>query len=205
MPESPIAKMIAGHYAMMLCCLFYLAWWSVAFHPHSTGAYRGWQLVLLLAVLGSAFLGILLITYGIRAIPETPVISTLAVCSFGMLSYFVLLFVTSQVFQRISTAELFLIVTWAVLEFSVINSLYGTNFLPHGDIAVCTIILAATIIGLMSYMMYYSLDEMPAYYCGMVPLLVDAAAMWLIVRKISSVSKDGFQWIVFFMSRRRAP
>lgn len=185
MPESHIDKIIAGHYAMILCCLLYLAWWRVAFHPHSTGAYRGWNILLLLAVLGSAFWGILLIAFGIRAIPETPVISPLAVCGFGILSYFVLLFVTSQIFHRVPMAELFLITAWAVLELSVVNALYGTMFLPSGDIMVFVVIIVATVVGVASYMMYYTLDDMTAYYCGMVPLVADAAAMWLIVRKMS--------------------
>ena len=186
MPESPIDKIIAGHYAMILCCFLYLVWWIVAFHPQSTGAYRGGQLILLLAVLSSAFLGILLIIYGIRAIPEAPAMPPMGVCLIGFMSYFALLFVTSKVFHRVPTAELFLIVAWAVLELAVVNALYGTTFLPHGDITAIAIILTATAIGLAAYMMYYSLDDMTAYYCGMIPLVVDAVAMWAIIRKIVS-------------------
>ena len=120
-------------------------------------------------------------------IPETPAMPFIAICCLGVLSYLILLLVTSQVFHRVPTAELFLMTAWAVLELVVVSALKGTVFLPPGDITIYAIIFIATGIGLAAYMAYYSLDEMLAYYCGMVPLLVNMAAMWVIIRKISSM------------------
>jgi len=94
----------------------------------------------------------------------------------GAVAYLLLLGVTAGLLGRKPTSELLLIVLWAVMETAVVHALYAADFLQAYTIPA-VIIIGATILGLVAYLLYYEIDEQSAYYWGMVPLITDAAAM----------------------------
>lgn len=175
---APMRMIGAGHGIMVLCCLFYLAWWSIAFRPGETvSAVSGRAGCLLLLTVGFAAAGILCNAYGIRGmqIPnDTNDVKWILMV--GAVAYLLLLGVTAGLLGRKPTSELLLIVLWAVMETAVVHALYAADFLQAYTIPA-VIIIGATILGLVAYLLYYEIDEQSAYYWGMVPLITDAVAM----------------------------
>lgn len=76
------------------------------------------------------------------------------------------------------TTELLLIVAWAVLEAMVVAVVVLSGLAAEGAALWCALAIAfATAVGLGCYLVYYHLAPWPAFYCGMVPLGLDALAM----------------------------
>lgn len=93
-------------------------------------------------------------------------------------AYFILFAVTYLIFKRPVTTELFLIVGWAALALSEINTLYGIGRFSHQlSLIFLVIIVAATLISLVCYVLYYNLGNYAGYFDGMVPLCTTALVM----------------------------
>lgn len=171
-------KIIYGNLVLIVCCAFYLAWWILAFRPE--GASGGMKTKLLL---GGAFitgiLAIYLTVSGIRGVSNTTeLIPARTIIITGIVVYIVLLLVTSIAMKRPVTTELLLIIGWAMLEISAVNVTYGGGNIGHSTaIVLCTVIIAAVVISMICYMLYYKLEADTGYYTAMVPLITEAAAM----------------------------
>ena len=184
----PIKSMAAGHAAMVLCYLFYIAWWYVAFRPDAEGSVLSGRAGLLFwLTLGSGVIGVLLIGYGIRMVPETDELTTKTLCIIGIAAYIVLLDITVFVFHRQATSELMLIVAWATMEVASIHAVCQSGYLNWQSAVINAIIIAvATLIALVAYLLYYRVDEWTAFYFGMIPLLTDAVAVVLMMGYVAS-------------------
>lgn len=81
----------------------------------------------------------------------------------GIIAYILLFTITYFFLKRQVTTELFLIIGWAVLELSVINTLYKTEYFSFGGaVAFCIITAAAVLISLLCYISYYKLEKTAA-------------------------------------------
>lgn len=169
----------AGQGALMLCCLFYAAWWYVAYNPKINESPFGGILFWITFDFGIA--GIYLNICGIRHLDNLK-----QICFIGGAAYIALLAVTVLIFQRQVTAELFLIVAWATLETAAIFAAFNED-IPQ--ILLITV-AAVTIFAIIAYLLYYKLDEMTAFYLGLVPLISDAICAAVIA--ISIVCKFNF-------------
>ncbi len=162
-----------GNILLMVCCLFYLAWWIVAFHPNTPS--KGLQTGLLLAAATAAGIAAVVLTVkGMRAIPhEAKLFPTNSILWGGIAAYFVLLAVTSLFFKRQVTTELILIVGWAMMEMSEIDALYGAGrFGLKAAVILSVVIGFAAVISLICYVLYYRLELTAGYIDGMVPLII---------------------------------
>lgn len=180
-----MARVISGQVLLVICCIFYLIWWSISYRPgivvNRAGGING-VLLLITAVCGLA--GMVLSLYGANALPGSgraklsgPVI---IIC--GIAAYFVLLAVTSRLFDRPVTTELILITGWAMLELTVISRMNVSGGLSDGRFWLALVIIAAAFaVSMILYVMYYRMDPMPAFYAAMVPLITEAASMSAIV------------------------
>ena len=175
-------KVVLGQSSIILCCVFYLIWWSRCYRPGVTvnriGGVNG-LLLLITATLGVA--GVLL---SLRPIPEVrehiipPHVTLIA----GVIGYFVLLVITRFLFERIVTTELVLITGWTALEFTVIDRLYAAGCLERpGFTAESIVIAAAFLISMILYVAYYRMDQNLAFYAAMVPLVTEGVAMGVLV------------------------
>ena len=96
----------------------------------------------------------------------------------GITAYLILLAVTYLLFKRPVTTELFLIIGWAVLALSEINTLYGVGHFSHGLALLFVVVIGvATLVSLVCYVLYYNLADRAGYFDGMVPLLMAALVM----------------------------
>ena len=175
----PLWEFFAGNLLLLICSLFYLAWWVVSYRPNPTGGSSGMIFITAAFITGCAALA--LASAGINTLAEdssgVPVRFVLAGCA---ALFFVLLPVTSILFHRPVTSELLIIHVWAALELSAISVLYGAGRFGTGRAAAMAALVGiATVAGLISYVLYYRLGETAQYRIGMVPLATDALVMMI--------------------------
>lgn len=162
----------------IICCAFYLAWWLLAFRP--TGAIKGiktgWLLI-------PAFItGIVAVTQAVKGIQSASIDVALFPSKYilwgGIAAYFILVAVTGLLFKRPVTTELFLIDGWAMLVLLEINVLYGIGQFSQGlSVIFVIVIVVATLISIICYVLYYNLGVREGYFDGMIPLLLAALVM----------------------------
>ena len=173
--DFPVKQIFRSNILLIVCCAFYLAWWLLAFRPAGAvkGMKTGW---LLIPAFAAGIAAVILAVQGIRSAPiEAALFPGGLLLWGGVAAYFILLAVTGLLFQRQVTTELFLIVGWAVLALSEINTLYGTGrFSRRMAAPFAVVIVAAALISLVCYMLYYNLGDRAGYFDGMVPLLLVA-------------------------------
>ncbi len=157
---------------LIACCVFYLAWWLVAFHPtHGIRGFKsGW---LLIPAFIFAALSIWQITGGIGGVESGSLpVSNGIIIAAGVITYIVLLIVTSTLFKRMVTSELIIITAWTFFMFAEISAFYGLGmFTETSAIAFVAMILTAAVISLVCYVLFYDLDEAKGYIDGMIPLI----------------------------------
>lgn len=171
-----------GQILLILCCIFYLIWWSLAFHPshgnsHASGI-DGW---LLLVTAGFGLTGLAMSLIGVRDnTTANGFVSGIGILAGGMLVYMVLLFGTKTLLHRQVTTELVLIIGWAMLEIACTNTAFSLENLSRGRvITFLIIVLAATISSLIFYLLYYRVEAMLGYYFGMIPLITTGISMMI--------------------------
>lgn len=171
-------QILTGNILLIFCCVFYLAWWILAFKP--TGAIKGMKsgwLLLPAVVFGAA--AILQIVRGSGVADSQSVLfPQTAVLISGVIVYVVLLVATRLLLNRQVTTELFLIVGWTVLMFLEVNALFAQGqYSRTAAIVMLVIMVIAAVVSLVCYLLYYNLDSVRGYVDGMVPLLLIAAMM----------------------------
>ncbi|CAB1252694.1 conserved membrane protein of unknown function [Ruminococcaceae bacterium BL-6] len=173
--DLPAKQIFRSNILLIVCCAFYLAWWLLAFRPSGAvkGMKTGW---LLIPAFAAGIAAVILAVQGIRSAPiEAALFPGGLLLWGGIAAYFILLAVTGLLFQRQVTTELFLIVGWAVLALSEINTLYGTGRFSRGlAVPFAVVIVAAVLISLVCYVLYYNLGDRAGYFDGMIPLLLVA-------------------------------
>lgn len=171
-------QIFLGNLLLILCCIFYLTWWLLAFKPVNPikGMKTGW---LLLPAFAAGIAAVVLVSKGLRGTSLHPGLFPSGwVLWGGILAYAILLPVTKFLLHRPVTTELFLIVGWAVLALSEISTLYGRGVFHHGTALTFVLVIAAgTGISLLCYVLYYRLSAVSGFLDGMVPLLMAALVM----------------------------
>ncbi len=170
-------QMLTGNLLLAACCVFYLAWWLIAFKPEGAikGVKSGWLLIPAL-LLGVA--AVVEIARGSDADGQRGLLSRTAIVMGGIIAYVVLLAASSIILKRQVTTELLLIVGWTVLMFLEISGLFALGQYSRAmAIAFLVITVIVAIVSLVCYLLYYYLDSVKGYIDGMIPLLLVAAMM----------------------------
>lgn len=178
---TPLWELFTGNLLFVICSLFYLVWWIVCFRPNSSGGAVGGVFITFAFITGiTAFA---LMSVGINSLSQNSKALPIRFILFGAVAlYLILLAVTAVVFHRQVTSELLIMIVWAALELSVITVLFGNGYFSVGRTAVTTALIgAATIIGLICYVLYYRLDGTASYIDGMIPLATDAVVIAVIL------------------------
>ena len=171
-------QIFLGNILFVVCCLFYLAWWLLAFKPVGaiTGLKTGW---LLIPAAGFGIWGVVQVFRGIFAkTPASLLLDGRYILWGGVALYFILLFITITLFKRPATTELVLIVGWAMLALAEANTLFGFGLFSRARaVSFMVLIGIAAIISLACYVLYYRLDRRAGYIDGLVPLLLAGLTM----------------------------
>ena len=172
-----------GNWLMVVCAAFYLAWWRITFRPPAPeGTPLGSACIILAFITGIA--GIVLAGISMNSGSENTEragIPGIAIVIGGVVTYVVLLAVSSRLFHRQVTSELLIIIVWTVLELCALNSWYQRGKL----VFVLTVILAVMVIivaiaSLICYLQYYRVSYEKGYLIGSIPLVLTAAIMAII-------------------------
>ena len=171
-------KIILGTESLIACCAFYLIWWVLAFKPDGRKM-TTWFWLVFAAIFGLA--GVVITVMGINS--EKPGRSLFGIGPMiaGIVIYAVLLYVTSHFMHRQVTTELILIVGWAVLEISALDTMQCFNSVGGITTKTALILMAVVILmavaSMVAYLLYYGLDAVKGYIDGMIPLILIAGTM----------------------------
>jgi len=175
---QPSQRILFGNVGFAVCCVFYLAWWVLAFRPTNPiqGFRTGWLLIPA-AITGIA--GVVLIIRGALDVGFDHLLfrDTWVVVGW-VAAYIVLMLVTSRVWQRPVTSELLLITGWTALALVEVNALFGAGALSHTTSLVFVLVIAVVLVGcLVCYTLFYRLGPLPRFVDGMIPLLATGLVM----------------------------
>lgn len=169
-------ELLYGNRSMIACVLCYLAWWIVTFKPPAP---KG-------SLIGSVFLigafifglgGIFVIIHAITRISLEPVAESLIpmwiIPATGIISYVLLLAITSKLLHRQVTSELFIIIGWKVLELCFVNAMYRCGITgKEAVVGLFAGIIIVAVLSIICYLLYYKLEYVKGYYDGMIPLVL---------------------------------
>lgn len=177
-----IRAILYGNLLMVICSVFYLIWWGITFRPGAGGTAFGTICIGLAFVLG--MIGVVLTVKGLNGNRMQAQIQTIpgwGIAAGGIVTYVILLAVTSGLLHRQVTSELLIITAWAVLELSLVNFLYGVGrFTMPVALGSVLLIIAAAVISMVCYLLYYRLAPYPGFIDGMIPLIAVAVVMMII-------------------------
>lgn len=182
-------KILAGNLLFVGCCAAYLAWWSTAFRPgYEAPAGIRETLLVVTGILGIAGLALILEACAQVRGP----IRYVRMIAAGGAALIALALITMIGMHRMITTELLLIVFWTCMEICVLGALCGQGVYGRRSmILLCAAVLAAAAVSLVSYMKYYELEPMAAFYDGMVPLVVfGAVTLGISVRPLIGKSEE---------------
>lgn len=184
MTNGAFGKIIIGQILLVICCIFYLIWWSISYRPgvevKRAGGLNG---IMLLITAFCGLAGIAVSIYGVNAVQKTGhlKITGIVIVAGGIIAYVLLLLITRFLFQRQVTTELVLITGWVMLELTVISSLNGAGRLSDTRFWILAVVVAiAFTISIVLYVLYYRMKPMKAFYAAMVPLITEAVSMGVI-------------------------
>ncbi|BAK45014.1 hypothetical protein [Eggerthella sp. YY7918] len=196
MAQSDIAaqsmSLVWGNAALVACTILYLAWWLIFFNPRvpkATGVLYG---VGVACIVGAAVLGIAGVVMAVRGIAGLAPAMTQGVPPFvlavgGLVTYIVLVFVTTRFFHRPVTTELILFTGWLTLELAVLDAVFGAGGLSLGAVIGLAILVAAVMVGcLVCYVLYFNLDPFPSFIAGAVPLAAAGVASAIIALVVAA-------------------
>lgn len=170
-------EIFAGNLLLLICSLFYLAWWIVSYRPGSSSSSSG--LLYITAAFITGIAAIALMSGGIDSLSQVSdylPVKYVLLCS--ALLFILMVMVTAMGFHRPVTSELLIMHIWATLELSAVTVLYGTGRFGTVQAAAMTaLVVIAFAAGIVCYVLYYGLDESTRYITGMVPLITDALVM----------------------------
>lgn len=169
-----------GQGLLIVCCVFYLIWWGVAFHPsHGDSHTSGMDGILLLVTALFGLAGLAINMLGIVKSPSKEgLISGIVIIISGVVTYMVLFFGSGMILHRQVTSELFLIIGWSMLEVASINRSFAWEKVTVNQVVAFLVIVAvAAILSLYFYLQYYRVKPMVGYIYGMIPLITEAISM----------------------------
>lgn len=188
---EPSKQIVVGNIFLIVCCVFYLLWWIIAFKPEGAikGMRSGW-LLFPAFVFGIASIVLLVQSFHLPD-ASTSLFSNLWVLIAGAVIYIVLFAITSKCFHRIVTTELLLIVGWTVLAICEINTLFACRGIGRPlSWSLISMAILFGIISMICYMKYYDLDSKRGWICGMIPLILVAAMMVVLTLTAASDKKN---------------
>lgn len=183
--NSAFGRVIMGQILLVVCCIFYLAWWSISYRPGvSVNRESGLNGILLLITAASGLSGVALSVIGANGLPDVikPKLNGAWIAAGGIAVYIILVLVTYFAFHRPVTTELILITGWVVLELTVISAVNAAGKMTDtGFWIMIAVVAVAFVISMVLYVLYYRMEPMKAFYGAMVPLITEGISMLVLL------------------------
>lgn len=177
-------SILFGQLSLIICCIFYLIWWSLCYKPGLVvDRIHGFRGVLLLITALCGLVGVWLSMHGMSELTiRHSMFSGSRIMGIGIFVYIVLVLITFFGFHRPVTTELFLITGWLILEMCLINTLYGAQILSISRFwNLFFVLMVAFVVSILLYILYYRMEAMKAYYAAMIPLMTEAISMIIVL------------------------
>ncbi len=176
-------KILIGNWLMVICSIFYLAWWLIVFRPPAPKSSFLGNILLILAFVSG--IGGLFFTIREMAVPTEEMhnegIHGIIIMMSGIVLYMVLLLMTKTMFHRQVTSELFIITGWVVLEAAICNYMYAMGVFSAQKAAIlAAVVLITGLISLICYVLYYDLPYVKGYIDGCIPLALVMIVMIIV-------------------------
>lgn len=172
-----IRTILNGHLMLLLCIAFYLIWWAIAFRPG--GNYNIISTISIILAFITGIAGTIICASGLGMKSSNTVnIPNIYFIYGAIVLYFIMFFISSKFFHRQVTTELFLLIAWLVLEYSVLNVMNANDIFKISTVIILGVVSTLVfIINFYCYMVYYDLSGFKSYIDGMIPLIDSAVVM----------------------------
>ena len=174
--------LIIAHILLIICCVFYLAWWCFSFRPgfeESRITGLPGLLLIITTIFGLSGAGLSIVGINHQG-NRQPFISAVVVVVAGIVLYVLLFYVTSVFMNRQITTELILIIGWLVLEILSYQAAYSMEQIDRSNTMFLFLMATlATITSLFFYLQYYRVSAIRGFFYGMIPLITEALCMIL--------------------------
>ena len=174
--------LLIGNWMMVLCAVFYLAWWRITFRPPAPEGTPLGRICIILAFV-SGIAGIVLAIAGMNGTSKESArtgLSGIMIVIGGVILYALLLAISSKVLHRQVTSELMIIIMWTVLELCAINHWFESYSLSQSAAVIFAVIVILTAIAsLICYLQYYRVSYEQGYLIGSIPLVLTGIVMTL--------------------------
>ena len=161
-----------GHLALFVCAACYLGWWSVFFSPREgkpAGALRALGIALLALAVAAGVVAVWQIAAGVSSMPVAVPVFIVVIAAAAL--YVVLLGITYIILSRPVTTELALIVGWLALELCFLDALASSGAVIGSSLIILALlVIAAFLVSLVCYVLYYGFEGRRAFIDGAVPL-----------------------------------
>lgn len=169
-------ELLYGNRSMIACIFCYLAWWIITFKPPAPkGSLIGNVFLIGAFIFGLG--GVFIIIHAITRMSLVSVVNLFipmwTIPAAGIVSYVLLLVITSKLLHRQVTSELFIIIGWTVLELCFVSTMYRCGITgKEALIGLFAGIILVSILSIICYLLYYNLEYVKGYYDGMIPLVL---------------------------------
>ena len=182
-----MSKILAGNWLLVICSIFYLAWWLITFRPPQPKGTMPGTICLTMAF-ASGLGGLYLVLKEMASptvVHQNNGLNGFLILTCGAVLYVVLLVMTKAVFHRQVTSELLIITGWVILETAICNYMYMTGLFTMKDAVIFSVvILIAGIVSLICYILYYELPYVKGYIDGCIPLILVMIVMIILNLRI---------------------
>lgn len=183
--SAPFTKIFVGDLLMLGTCLSYISWWIITFRPNGNSKKPSAIIFLMFAIAFGVIAIICLISGIISLTKEGYGSSVSSILIGGTIFYIVSFVVTKLLFKRPVTSELLLINIWASIELLTIIVLQNSaRFNVYQASFLIFLVIVATCMGIISYIIYYRLNDTLSFWDGLIPLIIDAIVVMVILAQL---------------------
>ncbi|MBN1698897.1 MAG: hypothetical protein JW881_15375 [Spirochaetales bacterium] len=176
---SPFGRMITGHILFIFSGVFYSIHWVLNYYRNTDEPHIPSQLFIIVSLL-LGIAGAVLLAYTLFTIANqiTGQFKIQHIVLISIAFFIISLLITSIVFHRRFTSEIFFIVLWAGIEAGCIYAFYrlGWFSLPQFTVSlICAFICLAA--GMVCYTIHYKLPARQQFINGLIPYIVISFSM----------------------------
>jgi len=182
--KFPYWGIITGHMLFILSGVFYSIYWILNYYNQNNKTHIFSSLLFILSLL-VGILGTILLVYTLAGISDqiTGQFKIWHIILFSVVFFILSLFITSKVFHRQFTSEIFFIMLWAGIEISCIYAFYCLNWFSVSQFIVSlSLAFICLLVGMVCYIIHYKIPEKERFINGLVPYLV--ISLYMLVNTI---------------------
>jgi len=182
--KSSFIRIVAGHILIILSGVFYSVYWILQYYRQNSKPFIFSPLLIIISlILGIS--GALLLAFSLNDISGQIThqfkIRHILLLTTGF--FIISFFITSFVFHRQFTSEIFFIVLWAGIEISCIYAFFNLHWfsLPQFIVSLVLAFICLSV-SMVCYTIHYTLPERERFINGLIPYIV--VSLYMLINMI---------------------